>query len=354
MSIRRIFALAWKDMVDSVRTPRLMVIIITPLIVSLFIQIFFGDKMTLRLGFFSPTSTQIVSTLEQVDLVQIEIFDSLDNLIDAINNKKVIVGVVLQEDFDRLLSNNEFPEVDFYLADNSQEAQMGLSLVQQTIQAFSPVSLPIKTSITILEPDILPGISLRGDLSIDQYALILWLVMGMVGNGVMLVPTLIVDERERKTLDALLLSPASYSDVAAGKAIVGVIYSLVSSSLILLVQGGIPGNYLLLAALIFGGSLSLSLLGLLIGNLAKNLHALNSYGGLFVFLLIFPAVIGLLGPNPIIQYLQFLPTYPIVQGIVQIVSGQAEKAWPSLFMVLGQCLLISVAVVWSLSRYKRK
>lgn len=257
---------------------------------------------------------------------------------------------MLPTNFDALLANNELPSVNFIVNNNSQESQVGVTLVQQVIQSLSSNPLPIVSSTKILKPDTLPGISIRGDLSIDQYAIILWLVMGIVGNGVMLVPTLIVEERERKTLDALLLSPLSYSDFAIGKAIVGVVYSVVSSALILLVQGGLSGDIFLMAMLIILGSLSLSFFGVLVGTLVENLHVLNSYGSIFVFLLTLPALIGMLGSNPIIQYLQFLPTFPLVDGIVKIVSGQNQIALPSLLLLCIHNILILGAVILSLKR----
>lgn len=350
MNIKRIFILAWKDILDSIRTPRLLVIIITPLIIALCINLFFGDKLTLRIGIFSQDDTQLIKALEQVELVEVRIYESSKSLSEAVQNSEITVGVDLPTNFDILLANNEFPSVNFIVGDNSQESQVGITLVQQVIQSLSSNPLPINSSTKILKPDTSPGISIRGDLSLDQYAIILWLVMGIVGNGVMLVPTLIVEERERKTLDALLLSPLSYSDFAVGKAIVGVVYSVVSSVLILLIQGGLSGNVFLMTVLIILGSLSLSFLGVLIGALVENLHVLNSYGSIFVFLLTLPAFIGMLGPNLIIKYIQFLPTYPLVDGIVKIVSGQNEIAMPSIALLGVYSFLILGAVVFSLKR----
>lgn len=350
MSIKRIFILAWKDILDSIRTPRLLIIIITPLIIALCIKLFFGDKLTLRIGVFSEDDTQLISALEQVDLVEVRVYESSESLSKAVRNNEIIVGVNLPANFDILLANNEFPLVNFIVGDNSQESQVGITLVQQVIQSLSSTPLPIVSSTKILKPDTLPGISIRRDLSLDQYAIILWVVMGIVGNGVMLVPTLIVEERERKTLDALLLSPLSYYDFAVGKAIVGVVYSVVSSALILLVQGGLPGDIFLMSVLIVLGSLSLSFLGLLIGTLVENLHVLNSYGSIFVFLLTLPALIGMLGSNPIIQYLQFLPTYHLLDGIVKVVSGKNEIAMPSIGLLSVYSFLILGAVVFSLKR----
>lgn len=350
MSFKRISVLAWKDIIDSIRTPRLLVIIITPLIIALCINLFFGDKLTLRIGVFSQDDTQLIKNLEQVELVEVRIYNSTETLRESVRNGEITVGVDLPANFDTLLINNELPSVNFIVGDNSQESQVGVTLVQQVIQSLSSNPLPIISSTIILKPDTLPGISIREDLSIDQYAIVLWLVMGIVGNGVMLVPTLIVEERERKTLDALLLSPLTYTEFAIGKAVVGVVYSIASSVLILLVQGGLSGDIFFIAVLIILGSLSLSFFGVLIGTLVENLHVLNSYGSVFVFLLTLPALIGMLGPNPFIQYLQILPTYPLVDGIVKTVSGQNQIAIPSLVLLCIHSALILAAVTLSLKR----
>ncbi len=337
-------------MIDAIRTPRMLLIIITPLIISLAISVFFSNKLALRIALYSPTPTQLTTTLEEIELIEILKQDTAEEVRLAIMNNTSTVGVVLPENFDNALVNNEFPQVIFLLADNSTESQAGLSVVQQTVQLLSSIPSPIKSSIEVLQPDLEQGISLRGNLSLDQFAVVMWLVMGMVSSGIMLVPTLVVEERERKTLDALLISPASYSDIAMSKALVGLIYSTAGGSLVLFTQGGLTGNIMFTLVLLLIGSLTLSLLGLFVGSLAENIHALNSYGSLLIFPLTLPAIIGILGPNPYIQYLQFLPTYHLVQGISLAMNGQAEEITPNLIILTIECIIIFGAVVWGLKR----
>ena len=350
MNIKRMAILARKDLIDSIRTPRLLLIIITPLVISLAIGLFFNDKFTLKITLFSPTPTELTAALGEMEFVDILIQDTVAEVRLAIEGNSAAVGVILPENFDNALANSEFPQVIFLLTDNSTESQAGLSLVQQTIQLLSPNPSPIMSSIEVLEPDIEQGVSLRGNLGMDQFAVVMFLAMGLVSNGIMLVSTLVVEERERKTLDALLISPASYSDVAMSKAVVGVIYSIAGGSVVLFTQRGLTGNIMFTLLLLLIGSLALSLLGLLVGSLAENIHALNSYGGLLIFPLTLPAIIGILGANPFIQYLQFLPTYHLVQGIALAMDGQAEKIISNLIMLTIQCFVIFGAVVWSLKR----
>jgi len=350
MNIKTIAILARKDLIDSIRTPRLLIIIITPLVISLAIGLFFNDNFTLKLTLYSPTPTQLTAALREMEFVEILTQDTAEEVQLAIENDTAKVGIILPDNFDNALANSEFPQVIFLLADNSTESRAGLSLVQQTIQLLSPVPSPVTSSIKVLQPDIEQGISLRGNLKMNQFAVVMWLVMGLVSNGIMLVPTLVVEEREKKTLDALLISPASYSDVAMSKALVGVIYSMASGSFILFAQGGLTENIMFTLMLLLIGSLALSFLGLLVGSLAENIHTLNSYGSLLIFPLTLPAIIGILGPNPYIQYLQFLPTYHLVQGIAFAMSGQSESILPNFIALVIECFVIFCAVVWSLKR----
>lgn len=349
MNVKRIFVLAYKDVIDAVRTPRLLIIVITPLLMSLAIQVFFGNKLILSIGVYTPDTSEMISILKQVDLVRVKEFETPDDLKTAVQDKDVAIGAILPANFDLSLRENGFASIEIFLADNSPENQVGISLLQQAISTLSPSSFPVQFSVQVLQPEISPGISLRGNLGLTEYAVVLWLVMGIVGNSVMLVPTLIVEEKDKKTLEALLLSPASYSDIVAAKAAVGVFYSLTTSSLILVLQGNFSNNFAILFMLILLGSFSLNILGVLLGSLSPNLHILNSYGSLFVFILALPAFVGMLGPHPLLPYLQILPTFPLTDGISRIFeSGSAASVTRPVLLLSSQMFLTFSVVVFLL------
>lgn len=352
MNGQRIAAIVQKDLIDAIRTPRLLLIIITPLIVALFINIVFGNKLTINIGIYAPDSTQIAAILEQVDLVRVILFEDKNLLQSAIRNKSITTGIILPQEFDTLLLSQNTPHVEILLADNSQESKLGLSLFQQAIQQLVPKSLPVELTITTLDSEQSPNNDLRGTLSIDQYAIVLWLVMGIVGNSVMLVPSLIVEERERQTLDALLLSPATFAEIIAAKAAVGVCYSLIGSAVILAMQRVNITQTLLIIMLVLLGSFTLSLIGVMIGVLSNNIQTLNSYGNVFVFILMFPSLAGMIGNNPILSYTRFLPTYSLTQGISQILTENFHNTITNSIIIAIQTLLIFSLVIFVLHRQR--
>ena len=65
----------------------------------------------------------------------------------------------------------------------------------------------------------------RGGLGLEQMLLPLLLIMTFGMTGAMVVPLLLVEEKEKRTLDFLLSSPASLKEIVAGKALTGAAYS---------------------------------------------------------------------------------------------------------------------------------
>jgi len=350
MNLKIIGILVRKDLIDAIKTPRLLLIVIVPVIIFVATTIFFDDQLTFRVAIFTPTPSQLTSALAGAEVVRLTVFDSAEAVRQAVNTEKASLGIILPDKFDQALQTSQFPQVTFLLADDGKTNQAALSLVQQLIRFLSPTAQSFSASVEVMQPNSEEGISLRGNLKPSQFTVIIWLTMSLVGNGLMLVPTLIIEERERKTLDALLLSPASYSEVALSKALVGLTYSLLGGLVMLFIQNGLTGDVAFLLVILVAGSLALNLLGLLVGGLAKNIHTLNSFGSLLIFPLTLPAMLGLLGPNPYIQYLQFLPTYHLVQGIAYAMNGQGDKILFNVFVLSLECAVIFGAVVWSLKQ----
>ena len=67
-----------------------------------------------------------------------------------------------------------------------------------------------------------PGLFGSG-IEMDRFMTVMLLVLSIVGIGVFVVPSLLVEEKEKQTLKFLLVSPAGPVEVVAGKALVGLV-----------------------------------------------------------------------------------------------------------------------------------
>ena len=73
----------------------------------------------------------------------------------------------------------------------------------------------------------------QAGFNLNQMLLPLLLLITFGMSGALVVPLLLVEEKEKHTLDFLLTSPATLTEIVTGKAITGVVYSLLIAGVLL-------------------------------------------------------------------------------------------------------------------------
>ena len=116
--------------------------------------------------------------------------------------------------------------------------------------------------------------------------------------GIFVVPYLLVEEKEKGTLKAVLVSPATYADVVAGKGLVGLFYALLVAVILLLLNGGFGGNVVITLLSVVLGSIFLVQVGLLMGAAFKAINQVNSWSSIVMIVLMLPGMFGDFLPPP--------------------------------------------------------
>jgi hypothetical protein len=148
--------------------------------------------------------------------------------------------------------------------------------------------------------------------------------------GVAVVPYLLIEEKEAHTFDALLVSPASYAQVVAGKALAGAAYCLLGGAIVLaLVTRWIVHWDLALVALLLGAALAVGV-GLLGGALARDAQTLGMGMALVVLILLLPAILGLGSLSGLPAWaraaLPYFPTTALMDLIRASMAGEVSAA----------------------------
>ena len=130
----------------------------------------------------------------------------------------------------------------------------------------------------------------------------LWMVtMGFVTItfllGGFIVPLLLTDEKASKTLDTLLVSPASYSDVVLGKAAAGMFYCIFGLAALSLIECRFIAHGWLMTLTILLNSLTSVSIGLLLGSLSENPNTTNLWAGLILMALLAPVLLIFVFPS---------------------------------------------------------
>jgi len=178
--------------------------------------------------------------------------------------------------------------------------------------------------------------------------------MAIFFGGLFLPATSIINEKEKRTLEALVITPTSIGDVFIAKGLLGFILSLFVGILILVLNQAFGAQPLLLVLLLALGAIMASETGLICGALLKDittLFAVWKTGGILLF---GPVIIYMFPQIP--QWIgRFFPTYYLLQPIVDI--SQHGGSWPDIatnvFILVGLDLILVAVVMLTLRRTKQ-
>jgi len=152
--------------------------------------------------------------------------------------------------------------------------------------------------------------------------------------------TLISEEVEHRTIQALLVTPVSVKDLFAAKGITGMTLAFGQGALFMAFVGGLNDQpaiiilALLLAALLVTG------IGFFIASLAKDMMSVLAWGLLALVILVIPAM-GIMFPGVITGWAMVIPSYYVVDTVDRVANYGSD--WPDIWQNLLILVAFSVA-----------
>lgn len=227
-SLHIIAAITWKDILDAFSNK-----IILSMIIAMVIMLLVPKGMALIIVppytdvvIFDHNSSRLVSALDDSPQFRVQQVDSIDELEQAISSLGLGIGaklgLVVPADFDIHLESEQQLELEGYISwsNRNQATELKTDIENQISDLLDrPVQINLERNFVYPPADMT---LMLGILTITLVTLILLI-------GISLVPFLLFEEKQTKTLDALLVSPASISQVVIGKALAGFFYVLVTA-----------------------------------------------------------------------------------------------------------------------------
>jgi ABC-2 type transport system permease protein len=360
MNPRIIWAIFCRDMLDAIKNTYILFALIMPVGMSLLFSVMLPAKQyadpVLHVVAYDQGQSQVMQKLGATPGVDLKTADSIDQVKDQVTQGSS-VGMILPQDFDGALAAGRYPEILlYYNSDKTVGTQATLGgVLEDILREIAGQELPAKlVSTDVLGPDSGSGIQ---NFNVTNYMLILFLAMGLVMTGVFVVPTILVEEKEKQTLQAILVSPASYADLVAGKALVGMVYALLSAFILLAMNGGFSGMAAVTVSAVVLGASFLVLTGLLLGAIFKTTAQVNMWSSIVMLALLFPAMFALMPkpPEPIPAIMHLIPTNHVASAISAGLDGSATLAGAGVdLLILAVCsAAVFFAVIWILRRERR-
>jgi ABC-2 type transport system permease protein len=293
MSIRRLVALFVRDLGRGPRSPTFLYALFMPIIITLVTKVV---MMTLfdpmpRLGFVDLGESEISAAIHQLEGIATTTVESPEVLRELVESNDFDAGLILTPGFDEAVRAGERPKLGLLFSGEGRYTNRiilgvhSVDLIRHVDGRPAPVQVVSQRVGSVGLP--------WEDLVV--LGIMLWplLVCSTLVPGLMLA-----QEREHRTLSALLVTPTTMSEILLSKSLLGFSMAMVMCFVTLAMCGAMPANPLPLFVVLAVSIAMCCELGMFYGTLAADGKAVyNMAQMLNVFLL-----------APLIFY--FFPAWP--------------------------------------------
>ncbi len=364
MSVRNILAIARKDALDILLNKTTLSLLLSPIILAVLFAVItsvFGSHTT-NILVYNPGNSAVVQVVKGAfSDAQITTANSPTDVTAAFGpngshkSSTYAVGLAVPADFDASLRQGGHPQLSLYVNGddvNIQQRQLLLSAITDYARAIANPLPPASITTATINPPAPTNVGQDlGTLYVTTSLLVSFLV------GTSLLPGLLVEEKEKKTLRMLMVSPASFGDVVLGKLLVGLGYQLILSLVVMIIQRGFIGQVpLVLFFTLIGACFSLAL-GLLFGSIFQTSSAAGAVAGMVSMIYVIPGVF--VGPlfqmfegSIAVQFVKILPTYYIADGIYNALVNKTvfSDALLDTIVIMGCTVILLLCSAWMLRR----
>jgi ABC-2 type transport system permease protein len=340
MSLNRIRGLIWADVILGSRSPAVIWLMFMPFAIFFLMRVvlvtlFQGNPGICFLSADEPS--RLVNVIRESGEMVMTRAVSEEELSSVVDQGLVDAGLVLQDGFEDSLAMGRRPFLHLTFSpysDARTRAVMLLALLDM-IRSMTPpghegtdvqvITVGNPESQVSMEAGVFPGV----------------LLLVMVVAGIFLPAHLLVGERERGTLNALLVSPARKWEIMTSKAAVGFLLTLLICGATLILQGSPSGRVLPLLLTITAGTVFCTVTGLIYGCLARDSKTLYTMVKSLNILLVAPVVSyfvpGLPGWLP-----RIFPTYWFIDPLygVTVFGKGLVQIYPQLIVTLACSILL--------------
>lgn len=287
-------------------------------------------------------------TLEDGEKYSFREASSLQDMEQKMANQNL--GLVLPANFDQTLASGGNMTLSGYIF--WAERRKVVELETRYSQAFSTI-FGRTVKVVVGDHIIIPQASADGMQTTVTYLMIYFIF----STALLLIPQLMVEEKQTKTLDALLTSPASPGRVVLGKALAGFFYILVIGGLGMALLSPFIVNWAMALAAFLGFALFAIGLGLAVGNFIKSMKQSGLWMGVLIIFLVIPPLFYM-EPNlkaGIRMVLTWLPSSALASLFRFSCSTSVTPAqvWPNLAVALGSIVVVFGLVTWKVQRSDR-
>ena len=345
--LRMVWAIVRKDLVESMSSTQFLTMSLLPVLIFLLYRLMVSgidNSSILDIAVYDMGNSQLTSAMSQNPDLELHIVTSEAALQTQIEEGEMS-GLQIPASFDAEVAAGNKPELSIWLNPRrgmSSETAAWQRFIEAEIHSLGKQTLPAQLEWIDLESG-----PFAPDTELDSYLLVVVLTMVFFISGTNIVALLITEEKEKKMGVALINSPANAYHIVWGKVVAGTLIIAAVLALVVLLNGGLTGNWPL-ALLYLAITLPISLgVGTFVGSVAESSKQCNSWLGVGMILFLIPAWFSTLIelPEPFSSIFDVVPSYFMVQGLTDALNNQEVMAANTINLTLWTAFMLVIVVV---------
>ena len=352
-----VWAIAWKDISEALRNKLAVALMFTaglmvflPKLLPLII-----DPPYTSVVIYDVNESTLLLALEESDNFNVRKARSSEEVKKFIGDSGFglgpEVGLVVPDDFDHVLEADGQLKLEGYINWANRNKVSNLqSEMEGQISALMGKPVAIEFGDRYVYPDLTSSLTL-GIMTTSSLSVVIIM-------GILLVPSLIFDEKRTKTIDALLVSPATIGQVVLGKVLAGWFYVLLTAAVVFLVNWTSVVHWeVAILFTICSGLFSIAV-GLILGTFFESQQEVTGWTSAIVVILLGAVLVGMMEldiPGWIQSIIPWVPSVTLSDLFRASFSGSPSipQIGEKLASVFGITLFLYGVVVWGIRRLDR-
>ncbi len=342
MRFNRIAVLVSKEFLYGSKNLIFIMAVVMPVLFSLVISLMVGTIFSgkPRLGIADQGSSQLTENMAALDYLVTSRYDSSETLRADVERGALDMGVVLPANFDANLKSNAQTSLDVQMWGESllkHRTVLGVTLIRQVI-AVAGREIPVNTETVLLGNEV----NVPWGVRLFPFVVIITIMLG----GMMVPATSLVEEKTKRTLRALIVTPASIGDIITAKGLTGVIIAIVMGLVILALNNAFGSRPALLLMVLFISAVFSAVIGMILGAVVKDINTLFTIIKSMGIFLYAPAIVYLFPQIP--QWVaKLFPTYYTIGPIVELTlnNGGWSDIAVDVYILIGLTLLLAAVAL---------
>jgi len=353
-NFRIVLAITLKDITDAVKNKNIISLLLSALFVVVVYKYLPGltaEEGPPALLVYDPDESALLAALEDSQAVDLYTYKSAaDMQYYLTNGDQPELGLVIPSDFNNLMTSNKPLELQGYVLHlfTDDEVYSLKRFMEDEFENLLGQPITIRVERIQLQP--------------ETYGMTVITSMGFVFVtlmvGMLVIPHMMIEEKQEKTMDSLLISPATSNHIVVAKSLTGLIFTLIMLLMTLVFNWAlIQQRWLFLLGGILGALFAIGL-GILLGLVIDSRQQLTLWAWVVILPLYLPMMLVLMDnlfPERLIKILSWFPSSALFRVFRTAMAGTTPAAYflPQLGILASCTLVFFIIDSWLIRRLDR-